>query len=226
MVSKFILPKRDKETGEFYLSWSQIKTWKKSKREYIRQYFLGEGSSKALIPYGDFGNLVGEALEDYDFSKFSDEEGEFLKTVPRYDEFEREVELKMGWFKIKGYIDTNSKEERSDSGMWVKKIIDYKTGEIERRLPEYQSSEYWQLPIYAAAMRQEYGKLPDDIKVIIIQRDGNAFKGEKLTLGSEYAEVDIKLSNEDCNRVLGKIREVAEEISAYYTAYLRLNGIL
>ena len=40
-MSKIVLPKTTPE-GIPYLSYSQINTWKNSKRDYIRQYFLGE----------------------------------------------------------------------------------------------------------------------------------------------------------------------------------------
>ena len=84
------LPRRDKE-GNFYLSYSQMSMWKKSKRDYMRQYFYGEEDTKDFLkPYGDFGSKVGEALEDNDFSGFTEEEQKFLKTIPRLEEFERE----------------------------------------------------------------------------------------------------------------------------------------
>lgn len=84
MSKQLILPRVDKE-GRCYISYSQIKTWKKSKREYMRQYFFGESGPDALKPYGEFGTKVGEALENNDFSEFTKKEQKFLKTVTRYD---------------------------------------------------------------------------------------------------------------------------------------------
>ena len=214
------LPK--KKDGKPYLSYSQISVWKKSKnrRNYIRQYFLGEEEDNAsLKDYADFGNKVGEALENNDFSKFTEEEQKFLKTVPRYDEFEREVVLDMVDFFMKGFIDTNSLSSKGR----VDIIVDYKTGIIEKVIPKYEGDDYLQTDIYSAAIEQETGHLPKEAKVIIIQRDGNAFNGELLTLGDNYHIVEREVSRERIDKVLKNIREIAEEISLYYSVFLKLN---
>jgi hypothetical protein len=59
MSKQLILPKTDKD-GISYLSYSQISTWIKSKRDYIRQYFFKEGFEGNA--YTDFGSKVGEAF--------------------------------------------------------------------------------------------------------------------------------------------------------------------
>ena len=84
------LPKTDKD-GNPYLSYSQVSTWKRNKRDYIRQYFMGEGFEGNA--YTDFGSRVGEALEKGIYNGFTASEIEFLETIPRYDEFEREIRL-------------------------------------------------------------------------------------------------------------------------------------
>lgn len=208
-----------KQDGKYYLSYSQIALWKKSKRNYIRQYFLGEKEdNQRLQKYADFGHKVGEAFENNDFSAFSPEEQEFLKTVPRFDEFEREVVLQMDGFFMKGYIDTNTLSE----GI-IEKLADYKTGEIEKVRPKYESKEYIQTEIYSAAVEQETGKLPKEVSVIIIQRNGNAFSGEELTLGREFHIVKKKVTKARVKEVLKEIQDIAEEISSYYQVFLELN---
>jgi hypothetical protein len=217
MESSFILPRQ--EGGSYYLSYSQIAVWKKSRRDYIRQYFFGEKDNKdMLIPYGDFGHKVGEALEFNDFTKFDKKETKFLKTVPRYDEFEREIRLEFKNFFIKGFIDTNSNEK----GI-ITKVADYKTGDIEKRTPEYESKEYLQTDIYAAAIFQETGHLPLDTKVILIQRDGNAFKKEELTLGSEFSVIKKPMSKKRVKEVMAEIEAIAKDISDHYKVFLELN---
>lgn len=214
------LPRRDKE-GNFYLSYSQMSMWKKSKRDYMRQYFYGEEDTKDFLkPYGDFGSKVGEALEDNDFSGFTEEEQKFLKTIPRLEEFEREIFLQLDGFYIKGFVDTNTSPEDG----YVKKLADYKTGEISKRTAEYESDNYNQTEIYSAALEQEFGKLPDEAQVIIIQRDGNAFKGEKLTLGDKFHIVDKPITRERIDQVKAECQAIAEEISKYYTIYLKMIG--
>ena len=108
--------------------------------------------------------------------------------------------------------------------MYVKKLADYKTGEIAKRAAEYADDDYWQVDIYAAALEEEFGKLPDEGAVVLIGRSGNAFAGEDLELTKEAEIIDRPISAKRCGDVLLQVQQVAEEISAYYTAYLKLIG--
>lgn len=228
-MDKLILPKVDKG-GIPYLSYSQISTWKKSKREYIRQYFFGESFEGNA--YTDFGSMVGEALENNDFSGFTASEKKFLKTIPRYDEFEREIKLEMEGFYVKGYIDTNSIRSECMTGSgataiyqdFIESIADYKTGDIEKKTPEYQSKDYNQLEIYAAGIQQEFGEIPEEVSVFLIGRKGNPFRGEELKLTKEFATITKTITQDDVDRVKTEVQEVAEEISACYKVFLKLKG--
>lgn len=210
-----ILPKTD-EQGIPYLSYSQITTWKKSKREYIRQYFMGEGFDGNK--YTDFGSKIGRALEENDFSDFSTDEKKFLKTIPRYDEFEREIKLQLNGFYIKGFIDTNTTD--------LTAIADYKTGDIDKKRAEYESDSYTQLDIYSAAIQQETGKLPESVNVFLIERTGNAFAGEELKLGNKFITITKDVNDERIKQVIKEVEEVAREISEYYQVYLKLNKLI
>lgn len=221
---KITLPKTDKVTGIPYLSYSQISTWKKSKRDYIRQYFFGEDFS-GMSDYMDFGSKVGNALEKNDFSEFTKEEQKFLKTIPRYDQFEREINLQMDGYFVKGFIDTNT-TENTEKGELVKKIADYKTGEIEKKESEYASDDYIQLDIYAASIQQETGVLPEEVSVFLIDRTGNAFKGEPLRLGERYITITKKVDDKRVKAVMNEVNKIAQEISDYYQVFLKLNGLM
>lgn len=227
MTNKQIILPKTNDNGEYYLSYSQIKTWKKSKREYIRQYFLGENTdNEGLQKFGDFGHKVGETFENNDYSGWDDDEVEFLKTIPQYDEFERRISLKMNGFIIDGYIDTNTKPEDYGNGLHIRRIADYKTGDIIKREPEYTSDDYLQIDIYAAAMEQEFGILPDDCKVFLIGRSGNAFKNEKLELTKKFITITREVTPERIDEVKQICQDVAEEISEYYQAFLKVNQIV
>ena len=224
MSKQLILPRKDKD-GNYYISYSQISKYKRSKRDYIRQYFFGEDtSSEALKKYGDFGHRVGESYENNDFSSWDEEEKKFLKSLPHYDEYEREIKLQMKGFYVLGYIDTNTEATGSGKSSFVEHIGDYKTGDIEKRKPEYESDDYQQLDIYAAALHQEYGLLPKTAKVILVGRDGNAFKGEDLTLNKESAIINRKLSISRMKKVMKSVQETAEEISFLYQVFLKLKN--
>lgn len=217
-MKKLNLPKQDK-SGVPYISYSQKTTWCKNKRDYIRQYFFGETFTGN--DYTDFGSKVGEALENNDFSGFTIKEQRFLATIPRYDQFEREIKLQMDGFYVKGFIDTNTleiKEGKDD----VKSLMDYKTGDIKTKIAEYDTDDYHQLEIYAGAIEQETGVLPTDCKVCLIDRTGNAFKGEKLKLGNEFVIIEKQITKERVNQVLSEVQETAEEIASYYEVFLKL----
>ena len=215
------LPRTDKE-GVPYLSYSQATKWKEKQRDYIRQYMFGEKEDNpALAKYGEFGHRVGEAYENNDFSKWSKEEANFLKKQPYYDEFEREIKLQRDGFYILGFIDSNTKEE----GGYVKKLLDYKTGDISKVESKYSSDEYKQIDLYAAALEQEYGKVPDEGCVVIIGRNGNAFSGEELTLSGESKVVDRTLSSERCKEVVEHFDEIALDISSYYDVFKKITKI-
>lgn len=220
--NQLILPRKD-EDGNYYISYSQLSKWKRSKRDYMRKYFFGEpDDNPALQKYGDFGHKVGEAYENNDFSAWSEEEAEYLKSLPYYDEFEREIKLQMDGFYVLGYIDSNTAVEDG----YVKKILDYKTGEVAKRQSEYESSDYKQVAIYSAALQQEYNKLPDEAIVVLIGRNGNAFKGEELTLAMNDAIIPKEINQDVIDETLEYVQQTAEEISRYYQAYLKLGGLV
>ena len=223
-MSGLILPKTD-DQGIPYLSYSQYSTWKKNKREYIRQYFFGEkfdGNS-----YTDFGGEIGLALEHNDFSAYSATEQELLRSIPRYDEFEREIKLQMKGFYVKGFIDTNTKPQDYGNGLpiHIRRIADYKTGDVVKKESEYQSDDYTQLDIYSAALEQEFGVLPDSVSVFLIDRKGNAFAGEKLVLGNKFVTITKNVTKERVKTVKDNLQKTAEEISEYYKLFLQLNGL-
>jgi len=223
---KLILPVTD-DSGECYLSPSQISTWIKSKREYIRQRMMGEKFEGNA--YTAFGGKVGVALENNDFEGFTQEEVNFLKTIPRSDEFETEIRLEMDGFYVKGYIDTNSKPEvvvalkAIPVGEYVKYLADYKTGDISNKMADYESDDYWQTDIYAAAMEQKFGVMPETTEVILIGRKGNPHKGEKLELTNKFITIKREITPERVQLVKDNVQAVAEEIAEYYAAYLKLN---
>lgn len=216
---------RQNEDGEYYLSFSQKTTWYKTgtHRDYIRQYFFGEESSnQGLNNYADMGKKVGEALENNDFSEFTPEEQKFLESLPRYDEFEREVKLQFDGFVLKGHIDSNTKPLKTKG---VKKILDYKTLELDKK-EKYESEEYDQIDVYCAALEQEFGHLPQEAIVVLIDREGNGFKGEELRLTCKKDVVVRDINKERVEQVKEIYQSTGEEISEYYKVFLKLNLVV
>lgn len=212
-----ILPKKKKINGEesYYLSYSQISSFLKYKKDYYSSYFYGTPFTGNA--YTEFGLKIGEALEGNDFKSFTTDEKEFLSTITRYDEFEREINLKLpnGVF-VTGYIDTNTS--------CLKKIADYKTG-TESKISEYDDpKKYLQLPLYAAAIEQEVGNIPEECKVVLIGRAGNAFANEDLTLTKEKWEIPLQVGREEIDNAIKVATEVSEQIGRQYSLYLKLNS--
>ena len=207
-----ILPKKNKK-GEYYVSYSQLSKWRRSKSEYFKQYFYNvpfKGNA-----YTDFGSKVGEALETGDFSGFSGVERTFIEIVPRLDEFEREVRLNFEGWHIKGYIDANDAT--------LTHIVDYKTGSVDKE-DEYRSDKYDQIQLYALAIEQETGVRPTKGEVLLIERTGNAFSGEELKLGSMIVHIEQPLDDKTMDRVKKEAEETAKDISRHWEAFNYLIG--
>ena len=198
------LPRKDKY-GVSRLSYSQISLFKRSKSEYYESYI--EDKPFKGNQYTDFGNRVGKALEHNDFCLFKKSEQTTLKKVKRLDEFERMVKLNYEGFYIVGFIDTNSKD--------FTKIIDYKTGGFNKEF-QYAEPSYNQLCLYALSLRQETGITPSLASVEFIRRNGNAFKGEALTVGDEVISIPVDISLERLKTVYWDTLKTAKEIEKFY----------
>lgn len=197
-----------------YLSYSQVSSFLKNKTEYIKNYFLKEPIQ--FRDYLDFGGKVGTALEHNDFTGFDPEEQETLRKVPRLDEFEREIRLdytKQGFY-IKGFIDTNDTS--------LTHVIDYKTGS-QNKVAEYEKDEYIQGLLYALGIKQSCGKLPKKVEVILIERYGNAYKGERLTVGKQITHIPIDIGSQRLKYAEEVVIHAAEEISKYWKIFQQLN---
>lgn len=218
------LPKSNKD-GRPYISYSQYNKWKTKKKDYIKSYFLGERFEGNA--YTDFGSLVGEALENNDYSAFTKTEAKVLAKVTRLNEFEREINWDLGDFVVNGYIDTNDLlldgPEPSANGL-VDNIVDYKTGDLNK-IEVYEADDYDQVTIYAGAIEQETGKLPSKGWVELIERTGNAFRGEELKLGKEVVVIPQDVSEEAVQAVKKNLIKVAKDISAHYKVFNALNSI-
>lgn len=204
LIINMDLPKKDKY-GNSYLSYSQLSLFKRDKDEYFNRYIKGEVFKGNA--YTDFGSKVGESLESGNFDLFTPKEKNTLQKVTRLDEFERKTILKYEGFYILGFIDTNSKD--------LNTIIDYKTGGKKKEF-EYIKPEYNQLHLYALSLRQETGITPRNASVEFIRREGNAFRGEQLTVGNEVINIDLDMSYNNLKDVYWETLKIAKEIESFY----------
>ena len=211
-----VLPKKKLINGvdSYYLSYSQISSWLKYKKDYYSSYFYKvpfEGNA-----YTSFGSKIGEALENNNFNEFTEKEQKFLRTIPRGDEFEREINLLLpNGVYVTGYIDTNK--------LPVDWMRDYKTGTYSK-VSEYDDPmKYLQIPLYAGAIQQETGVIPQDCGVVLIDRTGNAFQGEELLLGEQFWEIPLKIGEKEIKNAIETAVKVSEEISKEFQMFQRIN---
>jgi len=206
-MEKFDLPRKD-ENGVSYLSDSQIKTFLKDREEYKRRYILGEPFEGNA--YTEFGLKVGKGIETNNFDAFSPFERNVLKTIPRLDEFEKEIKLdypKHGFY-VKGFIDTNKAD--------YSEIMDYKTGGKDKE-KQYSERDYVQLCFYALGLRQQYGITPTSASVCFIRRGGNAFKNESLFVKVEKPLIiPVDISEERLKNVYWNTIKIAKMIEEFY----------
>jgi hypothetical protein len=224
-MSKIILPRVDKD-GVPYISYSQVKLWNEEKgfntglpgrQEFMRGYFLGE----EFPDKGGFGTF-GADVEDYitlrkGAEKFTDAELETLNKIEPLGVLQKEMVIQFDGFYLKGFMD--------DATPDLVKIRDYKTASNNSR-KKYEEDSYWQLDVYALAVKKETGKLPKELEVCIIERLGNGFKGGRgaMTVGQNIWYIPRKTNKERIKSVEENIINTAKEISEYYQVFLKLNA--
>lgn len=218
-----ILPKKDKD-GNYFISYSQINGWNEAKgfntgapgkQEYIRRYFLGERYDAG--PFAVFGKEV----EDYiatrsGADKFTEAERKVLDQIEPLGVFQHEFKLQYDGFYVWGFID----DRKAD----FKKIRDYKTGSVKSSA-KYSEDGYDQLDLYALAIQQETGTIPEELEVCIIERTGNGFRGGRdvLKVGENVWYVQRKTHVERLANLEQKIQNTVKQISHTYEVFLKLN---
>lgn len=219
-----ILPKQDPQ-GVPFVSYTQISLWNEAKgyntgmagkHEFIRSYFLGE----KYPDRGGFGEF-GEDVEAYitkreRADKFTPQELTLLEGIKPLGNFQKEIRIPFDGFYLKGYID-----DTSDDGSIIR---DYKTAS-EKSKEKYGKDDYWQLDVYALDYYTRTGQLPNKLELYIIERLGNGFKGGRsaMSVGERKWHVLRQTSIERLDKLKASIASTAEEISAYYQVFLKLN---
>ena len=206
-------------------SYSQVSLWREKKSfnlgtkgyiEYIRKYLFGE---QYPDPHGwaAFGRKVEDALEANDFKGFTEREVTVLKKVKTLPVYQKDMHIDYGDFTLYGIID-NCTEDLS-------KFKDFKTAS-KNSAKKYESPDYKQLHIYASAILKQTGKLPEEVSVCVIERFGNPFKGESLSVGNDVWEIEKTIKIEDIEAVDNYVLSVVAEISNCYKVFEKLNLVL
>lgn len=206
-MSKIILPKTCEKTGKPRVSYSQVTSWIDYRPDYIKQYFANISLDAGC--YANFGTKVGEARETGDYSGFTPQEQEFLKTIPRHEKcvYEREINLDFGDFILLGYID----EFINDN-----EVVDNKSGSKGKQAL-YTSEDYIQTVLYTKALLNE-GYDVKKMGVNFFLRGGSHFK-PPLHLTGHYEYIPLEYNEERWKFAENKVRKTVSQISESFKIY-------
>lgn len=237
-MTKLTLPRvyeSDKEEFQQYvglpkLSYSQVNSWndKNYKIDYIKQYFFGQKQDAGA--YAHFGSACGEYLENkglklaYENKLLSTEDIETLdglvdEDAVYEDEIVHPVVDAKGdiIFVIQGFIDKMKVNDKQIE------IIDFKTANNEKKRAFYSGADYNQTILYAGA-KEALGYKINHCGVIMMDRVGNAFRGEELHLSGKTEAVDTPFTKTKFNTFIKYATKTAKEISAHYAVILKVRG--
>lgn len=217
------LPRKDEQDNN-YISYSQIRLWQEAKgfntgmsgrKEFIRGYFLGE-EYPDKGDYGAFGKEVEAYITERTYAdKFHEDELVTLDQIVPLGVFQHEIKIKFEGFYLKGFIDDMTRART--------KLRDYKTASLASS-EKYRKDDYYQLDVYALAILEELGYIPE-LEVCVIERMGNGFRGGRnaLTVGQNIWYIQRETSLERLATLSESIAQTAQEISQYYQIFLKLN---
>lgn len=233
-----ILPKTylDKTTDGKYahhngkpkLSYSQVGSWKNAKYrpDYIKQYFAG--ISVPGSHFTDFGSDLGTYKEWLGNGKvdqeprtvyLSDADKLWLQGLeyPENCVYEDLIVVDCGEFVMEGYIDRTKYEDRTAE------IIDFKTGNIVKKKPEYEDPEYNQTTLYCYQKDLEGYEIKKS-EVMLFGRAGNNTMKSPLKLTQQYEIIPTPYSRDRAEKFIESVIKLSKEISENYVKYLDLFG--
>jgi len=181
-----------------YISASQIRTFKKSKEDYIRRYVYDED----IIPfwakkYVDFGKEVHEKIENEQLEVL------LLDCYNDFTDREMEIKTKLGEIPLKGYIDAINTNERI--------LIDYKTSKNPKTQAEVDKNE--QLTFYAVMCELEFGWIPEMIIYRIETDDDNGLflTGKVDEIKTTRTKKQVEEYKKEIKRIWQQIGELVEK---------------
>lgn len=173
------------------ISPSQLKTYLKSKKEYIKYYIKGENRFKTK--YMDFGSDIHKAIE----LGYSDDEvlNMMITLIPRLNAPEAQIQAEIGKVILNGIIDSYD----SKNGI----IIDYKTGKKDNWSQKIVEEDI-QFKFYALMHKVIHKKNLKEIVVVHLITEEK--DGEPILTG-EFEVYKYKPNAKDLKFVESKIDE-------------------
>lgn len=212
--------------GKPKISYSQVISWESYTDDYIRGYILGIKEPPG--EYARFGSACGEYLEhlgqglEYTNDMLSEQDIEILSSVDLSGErvtFEEEIVIDYGDFVLQGFID----KAKYDGDSVV--VTDFKTGNIEKKRDYYTSDDYLQTTAYCQYL-ESIGYEIKASEVVIFDRKGNAFRGERLSLTGDVETLETPFTEERKKLLEQRVRNAAKGVSDLYKNYTKYASIL
>ena len=209
-------------------SYSQFSSYNDDeyRADYYVQYFFGfdvGGNDFASLgnAVGDYIASVGEGNKDYVNELLSEEDILFIHEMVDFPEnsvYEEEVCVDFGSFCMEGYIDRSVYPEPLKVA-----ILDYKTGNIDKKAEFYESDEYKQTRLYALEKFRQGCEIID-CGVHMLGRKGSSLEGTgnfKMRLSGEHKYIPTPFDTEQAKKVEEYMVKTAENISKDYQLYLK-----
>ena len=203
-----------------YLSYSAMELWLRDREGYRQRYYLKEDWFST--PYTEFGNVVGEALEnrDWDYPALAPVRGQ----IPQGTHPEHLIEVEINGVPILGKLDDFDLQDFS--------IEEYKTGiRNDGKAPwdRVKVRKHKQLTLYTLMVKHKYGTYNPKIKLTWMETEWGRICKEVEFGGSKIQECELGLrltghvevfkrtiAEWELDRLEVIIRETAEEISEDY----------
>jgi len=196
---KYILPRN-------YLSYSQIDLWRKSPKQYRKQYYSCEESSfKLSTPAINFGKETAEKLEN---------RCPTLSHIKKYSNPEYKILVDIGGYPFLSYLDDFCDKE--------KKFLEYKTGKIP--WSESKVKKHKQLDIYSLAIWKKHGEVCDTCELHhLVTTDKLRTRSTPIRLTGEVVVYERVITQEDRDKMEEEIKEIIKEINNDYKQWRKEN---
>jgi len=248
-IKKVILPKIYNDPEGNYpeykglpkVSYSQLTSFKDEKYlgDYIANYFIGLPSEGNV--FSSYGSSVGNYLEykgqnnleglkklikdgkepDH-LALLSDYDIEILNNVylPEGSQYEFEIAIDLRPFGVEavmqGFIDLLVFDTEDEV-----RVIDFKTGNITKKVEFYSGEEYYQTRLYAYAL-EKLGFKINYCGVELLSRKGNGMEKYPLRLEDKSETISTPYIKKQVENKLKEIAKTTIEISDMYKSYNKI----
>lgn len=202
--------------GKLKLSYSAYNSFIEEgyRGEMFANYFLDIRNEGNI--FTSYGSLCGNYFEKKENGGLTDFDCSVIDNIERPEnaKYESEIVVDRGWYVIQGFSD---REFFHQDGLIVE---DLKTGAISSKALYYGSEDYQQTTLYAY-QRDVEGHNILGSRVILLDRKGNGQEKYPLRLTGDVKYIDTPYSLDRAEKFLKKFDDVAEQISEYYSTYLK-----